>query len=119
MNRGFTLVETLVVLTLLLLAMMFTARITVFALQQGRQAGLRFRMMETGDDQKHFLCSLPFAAVQLAEGTHRQAGRELALSWRVETAAAGLKRVRLRIAAAHHSLTLDFLKSRFIQEVKK
>ena len=119
MNKGFTLVETLVALTLVLLGVLFHARITAFALQQARQSGLRFRMLTTGDYYKNRLSSLSFSAPELADGTHRQPGRELIVSWRVETAAAGLKRVRLRVAAAQHALALDFFKSKFIQEVKK
>lgn len=119
MNKGFTLVETLVALTLLMLAVMFGARVTFFALHQARRAGLRFRMMEMGDHYKHYLCSLPFSAPELVDGVHAKAGRELTLNWRVGTAAAGLKQVKLQIVARHHSLALDFLKSRFIQEVKE
>jgi len=119
MNKGFTMVETLVALTLLLLAVLFSARITVFSLQQALQARVRFRMMETGDYYKHYLSALPFAAPELVDGAHRQPGRDLIVSWRVEVNAPGLKRVRLRVAGARHSLALDFFKSKFIQEVKK
>ena len=119
MNKGFTLVETLVTLTLVMLGVLFNARITVFALQQARQSGLRFRMLTTGDDYKNHLASLSFSAPELADGAHRQPNRELTVSWRVETAEAGLKRVRLRVDAAQHAVALEFFKSKFIQEVKK
>lgn len=118
MNKGFTLIETLVALTLLLLAVLFSARITIFALHQARQAGFRFRLMETGDYYKHYLSSLPFQAPELEDGPHRQASHEFVVSWRVEAVAPGLKRVRMLAAEPRHSIAVDFYKSNWIQEVK-
>ncbi|MBN2399902.1 MAG: type II secretion system protein [Candidatus Aminicenantes bacterium] len=118
MNKGFTLIETLVALTLLMLAVLFSARVMSYALQQSRQSGLRFRLMETSDYYKHYLSSRPFPALELAEGAHRQDGREFLVSWQVEAVAAGLKRIKLLAAAAHASVRTVFYKSNFIQEVK-
>lgn len=118
MKKGFTLIEMLVALTLLLLAVLFSARITIFALRQARQSGVRFRLMETNDYYKNHLSSLPFSAPGLADGEHRQICREFVVSWRVEPAAAGLKRIRLLAAGTHCSLTAVFYKSNFIGEVK-
>jgi prepilin-type N-terminal cleavage/methylation domain-containing protein len=118
MNKGFTLIETLVTLTLLLAAALLGARITCFALHQERQSAFRFRLMETADYHKQYLTSLPFLAPELGDGVHSRAGGEFAVSWRVQTVAAGLKRVRLLAAGARHSLTVFFYKSNFIQEVK-
>ncbi len=118
MNKGFTLIETLVALTLLLLAILFSARVMSFALQQLRQSVLRFRLTETGDYYKHYLSSRPFPALELAEGDHRQKSREFLVTWQVEAVAAGLKRITLLAAAAHASVSTVFYKSNFIQEVK-
>jgi len=118
MNKGFTLIETLVALTLLLVAVLFSARITIFALHQARQAGFRFRLMEAGDYYKHYLSSIPFQAPELANGAHCQVSREFVMSWRVAAVAPGLKRVRMRAAGPKHSIAVDFYKSNSIQEVK-
>jgi prepilin-type N-terminal cleavage/methylation domain-containing protein len=118
MNKGFTLVETLVALTLVLLAVLFGARITAFALAQARQSSLRFRLIETADHYKNYLSSLPFPAPELADGGHRQICRWFVVSWRVEAAAAGLKRITLLAAGPQHALALVFLKSKFILEVR-
>jgi hypothetical protein len=117
MNKGFTLVETLVALALSMLAVLFGARITAFTLAQARQSSMRFRQIETVDYYKNYLSSLPFPAPELADGGHRQVCREFVVSWRVEPAAAGLKRIKLQAAGTRHSLAMTFLKSRFIQEV--
>jgi prepilin-type N-terminal cleavage/methylation domain-containing protein len=45
MNKGFTLIETLVALALLMSAVLFSARVMVFALAQSRQACLRFQLI--------------------------------------------------------------------------
>ena len=101
MNKGFTLIETLVSLTLLLLAVLFSARITVFALEQARQAARAFPPDRNG----RLLQELPvFPAFCRARNSptaqHRQASREFKVSWRVKLDAPGLKRVRLRVAGA-------------------
>ncbi|MCX6556495.1 MAG: prepilin-type N-terminal cleavage/methylation domain-containing protein [Candidatus Aminicenantes bacterium] len=118
MRKGFTLIETLVALALLLAAVLFSARITIFALAQARQAGMRFRLLAISDYYKNYLSSLPFSAPNLADGSHRQAGREFIVTWRVVPAGTGLKKIDLLATGAHCSLPLFFFKSRLIQEVK-
>ena len=118
MNKGFTLIETLVAMTLVLLAVLFSARVTVFALGQGRNSQLRFRLIEKLDYYKNYLSSLSMAAPELAEGEHRQESREFRISWRVAAAGPFLKRIDLLAVAAKYSLRLFFYKSKFIQEVQ-
>jgi len=118
MRKGFTLIETLVALALLLAAVLFSARITIFALAQARQAGMRFRLLATCDYYKNYLSSLPFSAADLADGSHRQAGREFIVTWRVAPAGTGMKKIELLAAGLHCALPLVFFKSRLIQEVE-
>jgi hypothetical protein len=118
MNKGFTLIEMLFSLALVMLAVLFSARIMVFALDQSRQANLRFRLIETCDYHKNELSSLDFAASDLADGTHRKASWGFIVTWRVETAEPGLKRINLLVAGPNQSLPTAFYKSQFIQEVK-
>ena len=118
MNKGFTLIETLVSLVLVMLAVLFSVRILVFALDQSRQASLRFRLIETGDYYKNYLSSLPFSAPDLADGSHRQDDQRFIVTWQVEPAEAGLKRINLLVAGPNYSLPMAFCKSHFIQEVK-
>lgn len=118
MNKGFTLIETLVSLALVMMAVLFSVRIMVFALNQSRQSSLRFRLIETSDYYKNYLSSLPFSAPDLADGSHRQDSQRFIVTWRVEPAEAGLKRINLLVTAPNYSLSLAFYKSHFIQEVK-
>lgn len=118
MRKGFTLIETMVALALLLAAVLFSARITLFALAQARQAGTRFRLLAAGDYYKNYLSSLPFSAPALTDGSHRQIGREFTVSWRVAPIGPGLKRIDLLAAGPRCSLPLFFFKSRLIQEVE-
>jgi len=118
MNKGFTLIEMLVALALLMLAVLFSARVMFFALGQSRQATVRFRLIETSDYYKNYLSSLPFSSPDLADGSHRQVSRTFIVTWQVEPAEAGLKKIRLLAAGPNYALPLVFYKSRFIQEVK-
>jgi type II secretory pathway pseudopilin PulG len=118
MGKGFTLIETLAALALVMLAVLFSAQVMFFALGQSRQADLRFQLLETDDYYKNYLVSLPFSAPDLADGSHQQVSQAFTVSWRVETAEAGLKRIRLLATGPNYALPLVFFKSRFIQEVK-
>jgi len=119
MSKGFTLIETLVSLSLLLLAVLLSSRVTIAALGQSRQAAQRFRMAEMLDYYKNYLSSLPMAAPELAAGGHGRIEREFRIDWRVETDGAFLKRVSLAVAGPQGSLRLVLFRSKFIQEVGK
>ena len=118
MKKGFTLIETLVSLALLMVAVLFSARIMVFVLDQSRQSSLRFHQIETSDYYKNYLSSLTFSAPELADGSHRQDCQRFIVTWRVEPTEVGLKRIHLLVAGLSYSLPIVFLKSNFIQEVK-
>jgi hypothetical protein len=105
-------------MALLMLAVLFSARIMVFALDQSRQSNLRFRLIETSDYYKNYLSSLPYSAPDLADGSHRQSSQKFIVTWQVEAAEPGLKRINLLVAGPNYSLLLAFYKSHFIQEVK-
>jgi prepilin-type N-terminal cleavage/methylation domain-containing protein len=118
MKKGFTLIETLVALTLLMFAVLFNARVMIFALEQSRQSSLRFHLIETSDYYKNYLSSLSFAAPDLADGGHRQLSRKFVVTWQVEAAEPGLKRINLLVNGPNYSLPQVFFKSHFIQEEK-
>jgi len=119
MNKGFTLIETMVASALLLFAVLSSTRILVTALDQTRKAALRFRLVETLDYFKNYLSSLPAASPELASGAHARQEREFRVAWRVEAAGDFLKKIRLEVAVARIALPLVFYRSRFIQEVGK
>ncbi len=119
MNKGFTLIETMVASALLLFAVLSSTRILVTALDQTRKAALRFRQVEALDYYKNYLSSLPAVSPELAAGAHAREEREFRVAWRVEAAGDFLKKIRLEVAAARVSLPLVFYRSRFIQEVRK
>lgn len=118
MNKGCTLVETLVSLALVMLAVLFSVRILVFTLDRSRQASLRFRLAETADYYKNYLSSLPFSAPDLVDGSHRQDSQRFIVTWRVVPAEAGLKKIKLLVAGPNYSLPITFYKSHYIQEAK-
>jgi type II secretory pathway component PulJ len=117
MNKGFTLIETMVSMSLVMLAVLFCARIIIYALEQSRLADLRFRLVEKLDDYKNYLSSLSFAAPGLAAGEHGEESGEFKVSWRVQLVAPFLKSVRLTAASPRYALPLFFYKSRYFPEV--
>lgn len=118
MNKGFTLIETLVSLALLLLAVLSSSRILVAALAHTRGSAARFRLVETLEFYKNVLSSLPFAAPELTAGTHNRREGDLRVDWRVEDRDPFLKRVRLTAAGPRYALPLVMFRSRFILEAR-
>jgi hypothetical protein len=118
MNKGFTLIETLVSLSLLMLAVLSSSRIMVSALAWTRQAQARFRLVEELDHYKNYLSSLSFAATELVGGPHGRQDGEFRATWRVDDAGPFMKRVSLAVADSRQSLRLVLCRSRFIREVK-
>jgi type II secretory pathway component PulJ len=117
MNKGFTLVETLVSAALVLLTILFSARVMLFALEQSRKSALRFRLVEKLDYYQNYLSSLSFSASELAAGEHREENAGFTVRWRVEAAAPYLKKINLTVAVPSYALPLFFYKSKYIQEV--
>ncbi len=118
MNKGFTLIETLLALSLVMLAVLSSTRIMVAALAWTRQAQARFRLVEKLDYYKNYLSSLPMAATELVPGTHERRDGELRAQWRVEADGADLKRVRLAVGDGRLSLRLEVCRSQYIQAVR-
>jgi prepilin-type N-terminal cleavage/methylation domain-containing protein len=118
MNKGFTLIETMVSLSVLLLAVLSSTRILVAVLGQTRGTATRFRVLQQLDYYKNVLASLPLDAAELAAGAHNRQEGELRVDWRVEDVGAALKRVRLLVKARHYALALVLHRSRFILAVQ-
>jgi len=118
MNKGFTLIETLAALSLLLFAVLSSSRILVSALAWTRQSQTRFRLVEKLDYFKNYLSSLPLSAPELVAGCHDRTEGTVRVEWCVETAGTFLKRVRLAVATARLSLRVVLYRSQFIQAVR-
>lgn len=118
MQKGFTLVETMVSLALLAFVILAGTRLLGAALVQTRGAAVRFRLAEIFDDQRNRLSSLAWEAADLAVGCHSRRDREARIAWRVEQADPALKRVRLQAAIGRQVLSLALNRSRFILEVR-
>jgi type II secretory pathway component PulJ len=117
MNRGFTLIGTMVSLSLVMLAVLFSARIIIFALEQSRRSARRFQLLEKLDEYKNYLSSLAFTAPDLDAGEHGEKSGAFQVSWRVRLAGPFLKCIRLTAAMSRYALPLLFYKSRFFPEV--
>jgi Tfp pilus assembly protein PilE len=117
MKKGFTLIETMVSLFLVMLAVLFSMRIIAFALEQSRRSTLRFQLLEKLDYYKNYLSSLSFAAPDLEAGEHAEENGAFQVSWGVRFAAPFLKCVRLTAATPQYALPLIFYKSKYFPEV--
>jgi prepilin-type N-terminal cleavage/methylation domain-containing protein len=118
MNRGFTLIETMITLAVVMLAVLANARVLTAALTQSRGAALRFRLVDKLEFYKNYLASRPFAAVELAAGGHEGAADGAAIEWRVRDSSPTLKWLRLRASSGGRSLSLAMLRSRFLPEAR-
>lgn len=118
MNRGFTLIETMMTLAVVMLAVLSSARVLTAALAQTRGAALRFRLVDKLEFYKNYLLSRPFDGAELEAGRHEKAEAGVRIEWRVEDSSPTLKRLRLQAGAGGRSLSLALQRSRFLLEVR-
>lgn len=118
MNRGFTLIESMITLAVVMLAVLSGARVLSAALTQTRGAALRFRLVDKLEFYKNYLLSRPFDAAELAAGRHEKAENGVRVDWRVADSSPTLKRLRLQAGSGGRSLKLALMRSRFLLAVR-
>ncbi len=117
LNKGFSLVETMISLGLVLLALLFSTRAVGFSWLQSGAAQQRFQLQQSLEEGKNLLTALSFNAPELEPGSHSgQLGASRA-EWQVTEAIAGIKEIRIEISGRNQRRSTNFLKSRLVEEV--
>jgi prepilin-type N-terminal cleavage/methylation domain-containing protein len=117
MNKGFTLIETMIALVLVTMAMLFMAAALSHSHSQYRLSFKRFAVIQRLENLKNQLLSLPFDSAESAIGVHSVREERIRIVWVVSASSPALKRIEGTVFDPLTKRTLVFFKSKFLLEV--
>lgn len=117
MNKGFTLIETMIALVLVTMAMLFMAASLALSQSQYRMSIARFEINHRLENLKNRLLSLPFDSAESSVGAHSVQEGRAKIVWVVSASSPALKRIEGAAPGPPAKRTLVFFKSKFLLEV--
>ena len=117
MNKGFTLIETMIALVLVTMAMLFMAAALSHSHSQYRLSFKRFAVIQRLENLKNQLLSLSFDSAESAIGVHSVREERMRIVWVVSASSPALKRIEGTVFDPLTKRTLVFFKSKFLLEV--
>lgn len=100
MNRGFTVVEGLVAMTLVLFSLTTLVGALVFGKHHIQLSRQRIAERVRLESELTRLAVLPFADRELSPGLHEETGKAQPLQWQICHPFPGLKTIRVKLAGA-------------------
>jgi hypothetical protein len=120
--EGFTIVEALVNLMLMLFALLMISTALISAIDGYKKSFLRFTMTGELESCKNRLLSKPFDARELEDGNYAEEDRLCRMKWNITTLSPSLKIIRLSITYHYKygpvTQKTCFYKSKFIETLK-
>lgn len=121
-NEGFTLIETLVALVLILFVFMGISRMVVYSFDHYKKSRLDLEMRQTLESRRDQLLGTAYSAPEMTEGNHTGAAGSYSLEWEIRHLSSTLKKVKLSISYKYKDSILTrhtyFYKSKFIHGKK-
>jgi prepilin-type N-terminal cleavage/methylation domain-containing protein len=110
-NRGFTLVEFLISLTLVTLLLTGTVQLTIYSLLVKRNADLNLKITEHASSLFEHFKSFPYESEELKEGLAAETIKEedsfetFIRKWKIEEISPHLKEIELEVTSEKYSLS--------------
>ena len=114
-NKGFTIIETFFSILLILLALVFTAKMMECAFDAQRKSKVRFNMSQLSEIYKNRLLSKPFEAGALKEGRYTKQDGPFKMNWDIDDVSPHLKTVRFSISYKQLTKQSFFYISKYIK----
>jgi Tfp pilus assembly protein PilV len=114
---GFTLMETLISLLLVLIGVLFVTRVIMFSLDLNKKSRLRLKLWQQANNQIHTLLSKPFDSDILVPGNHSTQEDLLKIKWKVKPVTPTLKRIDISIVYKQLTREEYFYKSKTIKSI--
>lgn len=115
---GFTLIETMVALVVILFVFMGISRVVVYSFNHYKKSRIDLDMRQTLESQRDHLLGRAYDSPEMTEGCHRGNAGSYCLDWEIRRLSATLKKVKLSISYNYKDSTLTrhtyFYKSKFI-----
>ncbi len=117
-RNGFTLIDSLFSLILIILALLFITKIFFFSMKGNQRSFTRLQLSQEMETCKNRFLSKPFHSPELAEGRATSENDRLKIASTIHTISPGLKKITLSVSSQYLTRQTYFYKSRYIKEVK-
>jgi prepilin-type N-terminal cleavage/methylation domain-containing protein len=117
-EKGFTLVELLISLMLILVALLFILNIIVFSIDGSKKSYIRLQLSQKSESYKNVLLSKPFDSMELQDGQSSIDEAPFKIYQDIISISPTLKRIKISIFYKSLSRQIYFYKSKYIKEVK-
>jgi Tfp pilus assembly protein PilV len=115
---GFTLVETMVTLVLVLMGVVLISKTLIFGLDSLKRSRLRLQLQESIQSQCQALMSRPYDSSDLAPGPKTKPEPPFRIHWDVSEISPGLKRVSVSAGNGRLTVRTYFYKSKYIKDIR-
>ncbi len=114
-EKGFTLVETLFSLLLILLAILLMTRVIICAVDGLKKSRIRFNTIQEIESRKNRLLSTPFDSVELEDGSYSKEENHFKMKWIIKSITPTLKVIDLWVSYRGLTKRAYFYRSKFIK----
>jgi len=116
---GFSLVETMVSMSLVLLGLLMSSRILMYSWHHQGGVMLRFKTGEALAERKNALIALPFASPSMQVGAHELEEDSIRFEWFVEETGPGMKEIKISASRGAYRIETLLIRSIYIEEVNR
>ena len=95
--KGFTLIEVLVSMFIVLLAVLLIGRTLIFSMTMLQDSSNRFSLLTVYTNYQNKLNSLPFDSTQLSAGEYSEKYSDLIIKWRILDLSSSIKKISLKV----------------------
>lgn len=117
-EKGFTLVELLVSLMLILVALLYISNIIIFSINGSKKSYIRLQVLQKLEFCKNLLLSKPFDSAELKDGHSSVDEAPFKTYQDIISISPTLKRIKISVFYKSLSRQIFFYKSKYIKEVK-
>ena len=117
--KGFTLIEVLVSVFLVLLAVLLVGRVLIFSMNTLQDSLERFSLSTEYANYQNRICSIPFDSTQLAAGVYQDIDDGKTIEWRITDQSSKLKKIILNISDKKRKIEGYFYHSLLLTRRKK
>jgi len=112
---GFTLIETLISLFLVLIGVLFIGKTIIFSLDINKKSFIRLKLWQTYESQIHTLLSKPYDSKNLLPGNYSSQKDLFKIKWEVSPVSPTLKKINISITYKHFTRKGFLYKSKTIK----
>lgn len=113
--KGFTLIETMISLFIVLIGVLFITKTIIFSLDFNKKSFIRLKLVQAVENQIHTLMSKPYDSEILSPGEYSSQENFFRIKWEVNPVTSSLKKINISITYKQLIRKSFFYKSKTIK----